>query len=37
MAGQACSAYVFRLRDTENNMIGQNDIAGPVGYQFTVE
>ena len=36
-AGQACSAYVFRLRDAENNMIGQNGIAGPVGYQFTVE
>ena len=36
-AGQACSAYVFRLRDAENNMIGQNGIAGPVGYQFTIE
>ena len=27
----------LRLRDAENNMIGQNGIAGPVANQFTVK
>lgn len=35
--GQACSLYLFRLRDAENNMIGQNGLAGPIGAAFTVQ
>ena len=36
-SGQEGSVIIFRLRDAENNMIGQNGIAGPVANQFTVK
>lgn len=36
-AGQQGSVVLFRLRDMNNNMIGQNGIAGPITAQFTVQ
>ncbi len=36
-SGQTGNVIIFRLRDAENNMIGQNGIAGPVANQFTVK
>lgn len=36
-AGQIGNVAIFRLRDMDNNMIGQNGIAGPVCAQFTVK
>jgi len=36
-AGQTGNVVIFRLRDMENNMIGENGIAGPVCRQITAE
>ena len=36
-AGDTGSVIIFRLRDLDNNMIGQDGIAGPICAQVTVE
>ena len=36
-SGQIGTVHLFRLRDMDNNMIGQNGIAGPISEQFIVK